>query len=70
MLLGEHIGERPPLLSPTWAPPDGVLLSFHLRVTVPADRAGVRGDAGLDTADLGVVTTRYVIVKKAELPSA
>ena len=70
MLLRKNVGERAPLLGPAGAPPDGVLLPFHLRVAVPAQWAGIRSDAGFDAADLGMVTSRNVVVEQAELPGA
>ena len=70
MLLREHVGERTPLLGPAGTPPDGVFLPFHLGVAVPAHWAGIRGDAGFNAADLGMVAPRDVVVEKAQLPSA
>ena len=68
MLLGEHGGERAPLLLPAGTPPDGVFLPFLLGVTVPAHWAEVSGNAGLNAADLGVITPGEVVVEQAQLP--
>ena len=70
MLFGKHVGKWAPLFDPAGAPPDGVFLPFHLRVAVPAHWAGIRGNAGFNAADLGMVTPRDVVVEKAQLPSA
>ena len=55
-------------MDPAGAPPDGVFLSFLFGVAVPANGAGVCGDAGLDAADLGVVTAGQVVVEETQLP--
>ena len=69
LTLRNHGGERPALLRPAGAPPDGVLLPFFFGVAVSADGAIVARDAGFEASDLRMVAAREVIVQQAELPS-